>query len=252
MTTFPAENRKQDALPRGDSAAAVVVLASQSPRRRRLLAWLGMPFESTEVDTAEDLDSPLAADPAALAISLAAEKAAVASASGASTRAACDRPAVVLCFDTIVVLDGAVLGKPVDAADARRMLRALSGRSHEVVTGVAILAPGDESPRCFAVTTEVTMRALDEAAIEAWMAQGTFLGCAGAYNIEADVAEVSLSECYQNVAGLPLCHLQAALAGDDALRAQLPGEVAVPVAPCDAALRRCCELGLRVVAAARG
>ena len=95
------------------------------------------------------------------------------------------------------------------------------------------------------------MRQLSDADIDAWMAHGTFLGCAGAYNIEAQVAEVALDECYQNVAGLPLCHLYAALANDPELRAALPGQPAVPVAACDAALGRRCRLGPCVAAPAR-
>jgi hypothetical protein len=76
------------------------------------------------------------------------------------------------------------------------------------------------------------------------MALGTFMGCAGAYNIEAQVAEVTTEECYQNVAGLPLCHLYAALsaaAGDCE-----PGAYTCPVLPCDTALGRTCALGPRV------
>ena len=222
-----------------------IVLASQSPRRRRLLEWLGIPFTSTSVDTPESLDTPLVTDPPALAISLAAEKAEAAREAGHA------EDALVLCFDTIVVLDGEVLGKPADVADAWRMLRALSGRTHEVVTGVALLPPGAGEPRSFAVVTEVSMRELANTDIEAWMAHGTFLGCAGAYNIEAQVAEVTLDECYQNVAGLPLCHLYAALAHDPELRAALPDEPTVPVVACDAALGRRCRLGPRVAVPAR-
>ena len=226
----------------GTSSAAEVVLASQSPRRRRLLEWLGMPFVSTAVDTPEDLDTPLACDPEALAASLAAEKADAARADGHGG------DGLVLCFDTIVVLDGAVLGKPRDVADAWRMLRVLSGRTHQVVTGVATLCPGDADPRTFAVVTNVEMRPLSDCQIEAWMAEGTFLGCAGAYNIEAQVAEVTAEECYQNVAGLPLCHVYATLARGDA--PCLPGVPSVPIAACDAALGRTCRLGPRVVASA--
>jgi septum formation protein len=142
-----------------------------------------------------------------------------------------------------------VLGKPADVDDAWRMLRSLSGRTHQVVTGVALLspdAPADES-RVFSVTTNVEMRPLTDTDIEAWMAHGTFLGCAGAYNIEAQVAEVTADECYQNVAGLPLCHLYASLAeGANALGA-VPGVPVSPVAACDAALERRCRLGPRVV-----
>jgi len=231
----------------GPSRTAALVLASHSPRRRRLLSWLGLPFTSTEVDTPEELDTPLAADPAALAISLAAEKAEAARV--ASDAAA---PELLLCFDTIVVLEGAVLGKPVDVTDAWRMLRALSGRTHEVVTGVALLEPGTIEPLTFSVTTEVEMRPLTDADIKAWMSHGTFLGCAGAYNIEAQVAEVGLCECFQNVAGLPLCHLYAVLARDPELRAWLPNEPVAPIAACDGAIGRTCELGPRVVAGGEG
>jgi septum formation protein len=220
-----------------------MLLASQSPRRRRLLEWLELPFTCAAVDTPESLDTPLAADPPALAVSLAAEKAIEARDQGLGAGA------LVLCFDTIVVLDDSVLGKPVDVDDAWRMLHALSGRTHQVVTGVALLAPEAAEPRLFAVTTDVDMRGLADADIETWMAHGTFLGCAGAYNIEAQVAEVTLDECYQNVAGLPLCHLYAELAGDEALRAWVPGEPAVPVAACDAALGRTCRLGPWVTSA---
>jgi septum formation protein len=219
-----------------------MVLASLSPRRRRLLELLALPFVSTAVDTPEDLDTPLAADPIGLACSLAAEKAVAARAKGLGASG------LVLCFDTIVVLDGAVLGKPVDVSDAWRMLRALSARSHLVVTGAAILAPGLDTPRTFAVATDVTMRKLEDTAIEKWMTQGTFLGCAGAYNIEAQIAEVRPCDCYQNVAGLPLCHVYAELIGNEVLEAWLPARPTSPVAACNAALARSCELGPRVVA----
>ncbi|NTU70425.1 MAG: septum formation protein Maf [Coriobacteriia bacterium] len=225
-------------------APAEVVLASQSPRRRRLLEWLGLPFAATAVDTPEDLDSPLASDPAALAASLAAEKATAARDEGHGATG------LVLCFDTIVVLDGAVLGKPRDERDAWRMLRALSGRTHQVVTGVAALTPELAEPVTFAVTTDVAMQELSDCRIEAWMAMGTFLGCAGAYNIEAQVASVGTCDCYQNVAGLPLCHVYAALIGEPALRRWLPAEPHSPVAACDDALERRCELGPDVLAEA--
>ncbi|NTW29001.1 MAG: septum formation protein Maf [Coriobacteriia bacterium] len=217
------------------SHPAEVVLASQSPRRRRLLGWLGIPFEVTSVDTPEELDSPLASDPQALACHLAAEKARAAHAEGHA------RGRLVLCFDTIVVLDDAVLGKPNDVVDAWRMLHALSGRTHSVVTGVALQCPDDAEPRTFAVTTAVDMKALSDTDIEVWMARGEFLGCAGAYNIEGQIAEVTADECYQNVAGLPLCHLYAELVRE--APGCLPAEPSVPIAACDATLGRKCKLG---------
>jgi septum formation protein len=195
-----------------------------------------------EVDTVESLDGPRASDPPALAVALAAEKALAARETGLA------EDALTLCFDTIVVLDGEVLGKPRDLPDAWRMLRALSGRTHEVVTGVALLDAGQDAPSTFAVVTEVAMRRLSDADIEEWMRHGTFMGCAGAYNIEAQVAEVADSECYQNVAGMPLCHLYAALRDEPALAERLPAKPTRPVDPCDAALGRTCALGPGVVA----
>ena len=222
--------------PTSHRPAKRIVLASLSPRRRRLLSWLGLPFETAAVDTPEDLDSPLAERPEELASHLAAEKAVAAREEGLA------EDALVLTFDTIVVHDGEVLGKPRDVTDAWRMLRSLSGRTHQVVTGVAMLCPDDAVPRTFAVTTDVQMKGLTDCQIEAWMAMGEFMGCAGAYNIEGQVAEVSAGECYQNVAGLPLCHLYAALTGPEAPNC-LPDGIQLPIRACNGALERVCQLG---------
>lgn len=216
------------------------VLASASPRRRRLIGWLGIEVSHAAADTPEDLTAALA--PPDLAASLAAEKAIAA-------RAALGGEALVLAFDTVVVSDGSVLGKPADADDARRMLRSLAGRTHDVVTGVALLPAGVDVPDTFAVTTAVQMRALDAAAIESWIARGEALGCAGAYNIEHHLASVAEDECFQNVAGLPLCHLYAELASGRAGR--VPQGLTPPVAACDAALGRRCLLGPRVCGSVR-
>jgi septum formation protein len=229
-----------------------LVLASASPRRRRLLAWLEVPYECVATDTDEDLDSPLRGVPPVLARSLAADKArsaragaraCAAAASGAAADAgdAIDAAAepVILAFDTLVMLDGKVLGKPSDRADAERMLRALSGRSHAVVTGVAVLRPEDEDPRTFAVTTPVTMRELDEATIRDWLDGDEVLGCAGAYNIERHLASVDEGECYQNVAGIPLCHVHERLA-----RIGVAG--VAPCAACEAARGVECPLGRKL------
>lgn len=218
---------------------ASVLLASASPRRRRLIAWLGVTVDVTATDTAEDLTRPLCPD--ALAQTLAAEKALAA-------RPLASDGALVLGFDTIVVADGDVLGKPVDAAEARRMLRALAGRAHEVVTGVAILAADAPAPLTFAVTTPVAMRALSDEEIDNWIERGEAFGCAGAYNIEHHLASVADDQCFQNVAGLPLCHLYAALASGRAGAA--PEGLTAPVAACDTLLSRRCLLGPRVCGSA--
>ncbi len=214
------------------------ILASQSPRRRRLLEWLGFAFDCTSVDTPEDLDSPLASNPPRLAMALAAEKA------EAAMLVSEEAGDLILCFDTIVAHEGRVLGKPVDEADAWRMLRELSGDTHQVVTGAAIVCPGQTRPHLFSAVTNVTMHDLDDERIREWMGHGTFMGCAGAYNIEAQVAHVTTRECYQNVAGLPLCHLYAQFAK---LPAHCkPAGLQSPIAACDAALGRRCELGPEV------
>jgi septum formation protein len=235
-----------------------LLLASASPRRRRLLAWLGLPYQVCATETPEDMDGPLAADPPTLARSLAAEKATAARASSGADRAGAagaageapatgpagktaDRPLVIAC-DTIVVLDGQVLGKPRDLGDAHRMLRALSGRTHEVVTGVALLWPGGDESETFAVTTPVQMRVLSDHDIAEWSATGELMGCAGAYNIESHLASVALDQCFQNVAGLPLCHLFAAL------RAGGVSDPRSPVCACDTARGVTCDLGPRLVA----
>lgn len=216
-----------------------ILLASLSPRRRRLLTWLGFEYEVTHVDTPEILDSPLARNPATLACALATEKADAAALDHAD--------ALILCFDTIVVHEGVVLGKPTDTPDAWRMLRSLSGRKHEVVTGCAIRCPDVPTPTTFSVTTAVQMQDLDDVRIAEWMARGEYLGCAGAYNIEGQVAAVGEDQCYQNVAGLPLCHLHAVL-GELLPGACRPHNLATPIAACDAALGRTCRLGPGIIA----
>ncbi|MDF1542101.1 MAG: Maf family protein [Anaerosomatales bacterium] len=214
-----------------------LILASASPRRRRLLAMLGLEHLCTSADTPEDLDTPLAADPPALAAALAAEKAVAARDAGAS--------GPVLAFDTVVVHDGRVLGKPADIAEAYEMLRSLSGATHRVVTGMAILAPGAGVPETSSVTTPVRMCDLTEHDIDTWAAHGELLGCAGAYNIESHLARVDDDQCFQNVAGLPLCHLYLALQRmHDALGI---GKPVVPVGPCNAARNTRCQLGPRLM-----
>lgn len=199
---------------------------------------LGLPYECVAVETDENLDSPLAQDPPSLAIVLAREKVRAARVAGTE--------GVILGFDTIVVHEGRLLGKPVDLEDAHRMLRDLSGTTHEVVTGVAVSDPRSSAVHTFAVRTPVRMRALTADEIDAWVAQGELLGCAGAYNIESHLAEVDCDQCLQNVAGLPLCHLHLVLTriheelGIDSPR--------TPVEACDKARGLQCVLGPKLMA----
>jgi hypothetical protein len=120
---------------------------------------------------------------------------------------------------------------------------------HEVVTGVALLPVRADVPDTFAVITPVAMRDLSEEAIERWTAGDECLGCAGAYNIEHHLASVGDDQCYQNVAGLPLCHLYRELASGRA--GEPPAGLTAPVAACDTALGRRCTLGPRVCAVDR-
>ncbi len=147
-----------------------IVLASSSPRRRELLQLLGLSFEISPADVDEAWRN--GEPPEAHAERLAREKAAVRPRPGAVTVGA----------DTIVVIDGAILGKPRDAAEARVMLRRLAGRGHEVFTGVAV-AYGSRTASGVARTT-VRFRALDDATIAEYVATGEPLDKAGAYGIQ--------------------------------------------------------------------
>ena len=115
-------------------------------------------------------------------------------------------PAVVLGADTEVVLDGRYLGKPRDAADAARMLRALSGRTHEVVTGLALVEAPSGREETLAVTTRVTMIDAAEEEIAAYVATGEPLDKAGAYAVQGQGARLvaRVDGCFTNVVGLPV------------------------------------------------
>jgi septum formation protein len=218
------------------SEHASLLLASASPRRRRLLAWLGVPYGVTSVETPEDLTGPLKSVPPVLVRAIAAEKAVAA-------REA-DRDAAtgstILGFDTIVLADRVILGKPADIDEAWAMLRTLSGRTHQVITGVAVLSPGATDPRTFAVTSVVRMKELSDDDIRSWADEGELLGCAGAYNIERHLAVVDDGECFQNVAGTPLCHVYRELDRDG-----FDGMVS-PLAACEESRCVKCSLGARV------
>jgi len=173
-----------------------LVLASASPRRRQLLASLGLECEVAPTDI-DETPHPGEA-PADYARRLAREKAAAA--------AACHPPErLLLAADTVVALGEEILGKPTDASDAARMLRRLSGRAHEVHTAVAARR-GDTTALRLA-TTEVTFRSLRDVEIDTYVSTGEPLDKAGAYGIQgvAAVFVTRLSGSYSAVVGLPLC-----------------------------------------------
>ncbi|MDX9952723.1 MAG: Maf family protein [Anaerolineae bacterium] len=181
-----------------------LVLASQSPRRREMLAWLGLPFRAVEAAVNED---PLPEEaPAALALRLARAKACAGNGLAAHS--------LVLSADTVVELEGASLGKPADAEEAWDMLTALRGKDHAVHTGVALWNPQTDRLSLRIVTTVVTMRAYSDAEIAAYIGTGDPFDKAGAYAIQhtgfSPVAR--LERCYANVVGLPLCAVLALLA----------------------------------------
>jgi septum formation protein len=171
-----------------------LVLASTSPRRRELLAQLGLSFEVLAVEIDE---RPLAGElPADHVCRLALAKA---RAGAAQARNGC-----VLGADTVVVVDGDILGKPRDAGDAAAMLRRLSGRSHAVVSAVACLHGVTHGVRLS--ESDVTFRALTDVEIDAYCATGEPLDKAGAYAIQGRAAAFirHLQGSYSGVMGLPL------------------------------------------------
>ena len=174
-----------------------LILASASPRRRELLALAGFTFDVAPADVPE-IRKP-GEDPIRFVTRLAREKA-----EAVISREAVPPDALILGADTIVLLDEEVLGKPQDAADAARMLRLLSGRTHQVITGVC-LAKGRERQRAAEVTF-VRFTTLSDEEIGAYVATGEPLDKAGAYAIQGRAGRwvPRIHGCYFNVVGLPL------------------------------------------------
>lgn len=188
-------------------------LASQSPRRRELLDGLGVPFIVVPSESEELLKGDR---PSRLAEGNAAAKVA-----GAVLPSGAAGGDFVLGTDTLVVIDGRLLGKPADAADARRMLALLSGRAHQVVSGVALARLGAAGPTPLgngglllggAASTRVDVRPLDQAEVDAYIASGEWEDKAGAYAIQGLAALFieGIAGEYANVVGLPV-HLVAQL-----------------------------------------
>jgi septum formation protein len=197
-----------------------LILASASPRRRELLARLGVPFTVVPSEIDERLDGP--PTPAAVAAL------ALAKARAVAARAA---EGVVLGADTVVVVDGVALGKPRDAEDARAMLRRLRGRPHEVITGLAVVEASTGREASDAVVTRVVMAGAGDEAIDAYVATGEPLDKAGAYAIQGRGAELvaGFVGSYSNVVGLPL-HATAALLRRFGIALSVPGAAREPSA----------------------
>lgn len=177
------------------NATLKIVLASGSPRRAELLGSAGLTFDVVvpQID-----EAPLPGEaPAAFVCRTAREKA-------ESIPAA---HVVIVAADTAVVDGRRILGKPNDAQDAAAMLGSLSGRSHEVMTGVCLRFP--ERTVCFHVETGVTFRDLSEKEIADYVATGEPMDKAGAYAIQGGAAKMvrRVEGSYSNVVGLPLCEV---------------------------------------------
>lgn len=173
----------------------MIYLASGSPRRRELLTQIGCSFEVVKSDADEIMDDALS--PAELVKANAASKA-QAVASKLETSAA------VLGADTVVALDGKIFGKPLDEADAARMLRALSGKKHEVYTGLAFVVNGETYTA--EEGTLVEFRELTDEEIAEYIATGEPMDKAGAYAVQGFAAKFipCIEGSFSNVVGLPL------------------------------------------------
>ena len=173
-------------------AGPPLILASRSPQRRAILEQLGIAFEVVEVDVEERS----AGDPIEVARANALRKA---------QAGAAKRPGeAILGVDTVVALDGEIFGKPASAAAARRTLKRLSGRTHEVVSGLALLKP--TNPQVAHEVTKVTFRALDDGLVRRYVEKGEWSGRAGGYAIQGIGAGLvrRIMGDYLNVVGLPV------------------------------------------------
>lgn len=178
---------------------AGLLLASSSPRRNLLVGWLGILFEARDpgIDERAVAASLIREGPAGIARGLALAKAEAVRRDNTSS--------TVIGADTVVAVDGTVLGKPKDHTEAANMLRQISGRRHEVLTAVAVHGPGGSLNAL--MTTCVTMRAAGRLELAAYARSGEPLDRAGAYGVQdrgGDLVE-EVDGCYLTVVGLPLC-----------------------------------------------
>ncbi|MCK4276023.1 MAG: septum formation protein Maf [Phycisphaerae bacterium] len=178
------------------SKSPPLILASASPRRRKLLAEAGLVFEVV---------SPPVDEPDHVGLLPPAQRAEALAYFKARSVSQYYPGSLILGADTIVAVSGVVLGKPADQLEARRMLQTLSGTRHVVITGVALLGP-DKRRLIASETTYVTMRPMSNGEIESYIASGEWEGKAGAYAIQetADRFVVSVEGSFSNVVGLPV------------------------------------------------
>lgn len=175
-----------------------LILASKSPRRRELLAKLGVDFTvlTEEIDETMDKDKPIAQELARVSLQ---------KAQAVLDRAGQD--ALIIAADTLVCVEGRRLGKPHSSEEAAEMLRLLSGRTHQVMTGLTLLYR--DRVKSEVVTTDLHFRPLCDAEIDAYVKTGEPMDKAGAYGIQGGACIFAESICgdYYNVMGLPVCRL---------------------------------------------
>ena len=179
-----------------------IILSSNSPRRKELLAGLDLDYEVRVVDGIDESyphDLPASKIPVYISKKKAADY-------------TIGEGELVLTADTVVVLGDEVLGKPKDETDAKRMLRELSGKTHQVITGVCLTTTSKQ--QAFAVTTDVTFKTLTDEEIDYYVTQYKPLDKAGAYGIQEWIGYIgvtSLNGSYFNVMGLPVQRIYEAL-----------------------------------------
>ena len=220
-----------------------MILASSSPRRQQLLKMAGWTFSVLPASIDERLLPP--ESPLTYVLRLAEGKARCVLAG--FSKASPDGTLIVAA-DTTVAVDGDILGKPANAAEAEWMLRCLRGRTHQVYTGLAVLRVGDQTLHSEITATDVTMRNYSEEEISAYIATGDPLDKAGAYAIQhSDFHPViGLEGCYANVVGLPLCRLVSML--------EVMGETSQtpPQAACAGVIGQPCAVYEQFTRAGRG
>jgi septum formation protein len=183
--------------------AREIVLASASPRRRDILQTLGLSFVVDSADVDETVKHGARIDDVVRELALA----------KARDVAFRHQDSLIVAGDTLVELEGQILGKPSGPEDARRMLSFMSGHQHRVVTGLALLDPATGNAATSSVETLVTFRPMTESEIEAYVATGEPLDKAGSYGIQGLGAAFvdRIDGDYYNVAGLPVAALNALL-----------------------------------------
>lgn len=193
-----------------ESGKYQLILGSQSPRRKELLSWLNIPFKIVTADLAEISEEE---DSDKIAMDLASQKA-----HAVWEQLPSSQDCFVIASDTIVVLDGKLYGKPSSKDDARRILKELSGKTHEVITGVSFLFKNSETNKIrehlFFDSTEVEFNEISKDLLESYIATGDSFDKAGAYGIQGpSLTFISkINGSYSNVVGFPLNKIVSELA----------------------------------------